>query len=116
MIHPNFTFSLFLPTLNISCVQREGLKSLNFVRPVLEDPHFSPADFIFLIYLHTSTFKISCIVLKSLDFEGQFGVETPIVAPPVFVRFSLFLIFTHSENLTHLALNSLKVQNFGGPD
>ena len=46
--------------------------------------------------------------------EGLFGGKLPIVAPLIFVRFSLLFISTHSENLIHLATTGLKVQNFGG--
>ena len=35
--------------------------------------------------------------------EGQFG-QTPIMVPPMFAGFSLFLISTHFENLIHLAV------------
>ena len=35
-------------------------------------------------------------------------METPIVAPPIFDRFSLFLIFAYSENLTHLGVTVSK--------
>ena len=42
--------------------------------------------------------------LKSLSCgEPRLG-QTPTVAPPIFVTFSLFLISTHLKNLIHLAL------------
>ena len=53
-------------------------------------------------FLYLLTLKISCVQLnrlKSLNLEGPDWGETPI-----FVRFSLFLISTYSENLIHLAL------------
>ena len=34
--------------------------------------------------------------------DGSFEGETPIVAPPIVVRFSLFLVSIHFENLIHL--------------
>ena len=42
--------------------------------------------------------------LKSLNFGGPVWGETSIVAPLIFVRFSLFLTSTYSEILTYLAL------------
>ena len=38
--------------------------------------------------------------------------ETPIMASPIFVTFSLFLISTHSKNLIHRALTVLKSSKF----
>ena len=51
--------------------------------------------------------------VKSLNFRGPVWGETPIGAPPIFVRFDLFLTSTYYEIWTYLGL---KVQNFGGPD
>ena len=51
-------------------------------------------------------------MVKKFEF---FGV-TPIVAPPVFVRFRLFLISTYSKKFDPSGSNDLKLQNFGGPD
>ena len=54
--------------------------------------------------LWTTTSCIRFKRLKSLSFgEPRLG-QTPIVAPPIFVMLSLFLIFTHLKNLIHLAL------------
>ena len=43
-----------------------------------------------------------------LNFGGSRLWETPISEPPIFVKFSLFLISTHPENLRHPALMVLK--------
>ena len=51
-------------------------------------------------------------MVKKFEFEG----ETLIMATAIFVRFSLFLTSTYSENLIYHSFNDLKVQNFGGPD
>ena len=39
---------------------------------------------------------------------------TPIVKPAIFVRFSLFLIFNHTENWIHLALMDQKFKFLEG--
>ena len=73
------------------------------------------SNFIFPLCL--VTLKISWVQLKRLkssNFEGPCLGRTPISEPPIFVMLNLFLIFTHSENLIHIALTVLKVQNFGG--
>ena len=47
-----------------------------------------------------------CLALKVKKFEfwrARLG-EHPIVEPLIFVRFSLFLKTTHSENLIHLVV------------
>ena len=41
--------------------------------------------------------------------------ETPIVASPIVVRLSLFLISPHSENLIYLTLAVLKFKNLEEP-
>ena len=41
--------------------------------------------------------------------------DAAILEPPIFVRFSLFLIPTHSKNLIYPALMVQKGQNFGRP-
>ena len=41
--------------------------------------------------------------------------ETPTVATPIFVTFSLFLISTHSKNLIHLALTVYKFKILEDP-
>ena len=62
---------------------------------------------------------ISCVQLKRLThliFGGSIRGETPIVAPLIFVRFSLLLISIHSENFDPCSSNDLKVENFGRPN
>ena len=42
-------------------------------------------------------------------------METLITVPTIFVRLSLFLTFTHSENLIHLAPTALKFKILKDP-
>ena len=42
--------------------------------------------------------------IKTFEFWGPVWGKTPIVGPPVFVRFSLILISTYSKILIHLAV------------
>ena len=104
-----FIFNLYLSILKISFVNRECLKSLNFSGPVWGGPLFwypqILSNFIFLVYL--LSLKISCVQLrrlKSLNFGGLHLGGLPILEPPIFVGFDLFLISTHSKNLNHLAI------------
>ena len=43
-------------------------------------------------------------MVKKFEFWRVRLGETPVVAPPIFVTFSLFLISTHFKSLIHLAL------------
>ena len=52
-------------------------------------------------------------MVQRSNFGGPLLLKNPILEPPMFFMFSLFLISTHSENLIHLALTVLKVQTFG---
>ena len=54
----------------------------------------------------------SAYKVKTLNFRRSHLGGLPIFEHSFFVRFDLFLISTHSENVVHLPL---KVQNFGGP-
>ena len=90
-----------MPSLKMSCVLREELRSLNFGRPAPAESHFGIPKFCqILCFLYIYLLKR----LQSLTLEGPLRRETPIVASPIFARFSLFLISTHSENLIHLAV------------
>ena len=42
--------------------------------------------------------------VKKFEFWRAHLGGTPIAAPPIFVRFSLFLMSTHSETLINLAV------------
>ena len=53
--------------------------------------------------------------VKKLEFWRARLRETPIVAPPIFVTFSLFLIFTHSKNLIHIDLTVEKCKILTNP-
>ena len=53
--------------------------------------------------------------LKSLNFGGPSLGETPILEPPISVRFSLFLISPHSENLIGPALMVYKFKLLAAP-
>ena len=54
-------------------------------------------------------------MLKSLNFGEPIWGETPIMAPPIFVKFSLFLTSTHSENLIHITPTVHKFKNLKNP-
>ena len=105
-----FKFHLsYLLTLNISCFQLKRLKTLksvNFGGSISgETPIWYPQT-VFKFHLsYLLTLNISCFQLKrlkTLNFGRSHLGEIPIFERPVFVRFSLFLIFTHSKNSIHL--------------
>ena len=80
------------------------VKKFEFCRPFLRGTPILVLPNFVKFYL---TLKISCIELKrfkSLNFGELVWGEIPIMAPPICVTFSLFLISTNSENLIHLAL------------
>ena len=58
-----------------------------------------------------------CLALKvkNLNFGKLVWVEPPIVKPSIFVRFSLFLICTNSENLIHLVVAVLNFKVLENP-
>ena len=58
----------------------------------------------FFIFAHPENFMSPAWVVKKFEFWRARLGKTPIVAPPIFVMFSLFLISTHLKNLIHLAL------------
>ena len=67
-----------------------------------DPPNFGQVFFIYLFTLNTSCFQLE--KLKTLNFrwpclEGLLSFE-----PPIFVRLSLFLISTDSDNSIHLPL------------
>ena len=94
-----------------------------------ETPHLVPklwSNFIFLLYLlNSNTSRFQLKRLKTLDYGRSRLGGLPIFEPPIFARFSLFLISTHSENSIHLPLTvkkfkilaavSGKLPHFGNP-
>ena len=54
--------------------------------------------------------------LQSLNFIRPRLGKHPILEPPIFVRFSLFLISYPFQKFDPTRWNDSKVQNFGGPD
>ena len=84
-------------------------------------PYFDTLKFLsnFIFALYFLTLKISCVLLKrlkSLNFEGPFGRETPIVAPPIFGRFNFIFNIYLFRKFDPSSFNGLKVLTFGGPD
>ena len=90
---------------SISCVQFKRLKSLNFGGTVWGDSHFgSPKFYLFFTFTYLKNFMCLLKRLKTLNLGGPRLGKTLIVAPPMSVSASLFLISTHSETLIHLAI------------
>ena len=94
---------------NCMCLTRM-VKKFEYWRPHLGRPRILvPPNFVmfylFLMFSYLKNFK--CLAQKVKKFEffaGQFGSKTPIIELPIFVRFSLFSIFTFCENLFHTAV------------
>ena len=82
--------------ITISCIHCKRLKSLSFGEPRLEKRFF--------IFAYYENFMSPAWVVEKFEFWRARLGQTPIEAPPIFVTFSLFLIFTHLKNLIHLAL------------
>ena len=58
----------------------------------------------FFIFAYPKNFMCFARVVKKFKFWRASLGETSIVARPIFVTFSLFLISTHFKNLIHLSL------------
>ena len=71
----------------ILCIHFKRLKSLSFGEPCLGKRFF--------IFVHLENFMYPAWVVKKFEFWRARLGQTLIVAPPIFVTFSLFLLSTH---------------------
>ena len=81
LLPPNFSLSSFLPTLKISWVLHEWLKSWNFGGLCLRVPHFVPPNFVIFYLSFIITYPKNFMYLKglkSLSFGGP-RLENPHV-------------------------------------
>ena len=96
------------------------LKTVEFRRPRLVGTSFGlvPQNLVKFSFCFIFTYlKISCVQLKrlkSLNFGGPCLGGTPILKTPIFVRFSVFLIYTYFKKFDPSSSNNLKVYKFGG--
>ena len=112
LVPPNlvkfFLFFIFASPENFMCLACV-VKKFEFWLPCLEGtPQFgTPKFYLYFRFTYLKNFMCLASRLKSLNFGGPRLGETSIVAPPIFVRCSLFLISIHCKNLVHLAVTVL---------